>query len=158
KQFLLVQGEPGVGKSTLVRHFLEHAAPEAVLLSGRCYEQESVPFKGLDTVIDSLSSYLAGLAAPGTDKLLARGVRFLASIFPVLRRVPAVASRCSDDQDVAGMTRLREQAFGELKRLLGAIAAAAPPLVLFVDDLQWADQDSLALLHALLTGADAPRV
>jgi serine/threonine protein kinase len=157
KQLLLVQGEPGVGKSTLVRHFLERAVPDAVVLSGRCYEQESVPFKAFDTVIDSLSLHLANLSEAATEKLLTSGVRFLSSVFPVLRRVPAVAARSSDDREVAGAARVREQAFRELKRLLGAIAEAVP-LVLFVDDLQWADQDSLALVQSLLTGADAPRV
>jgi hypothetical protein len=54
RELIIVQGEPGVGKSTLVRRFLEsHVAldGEAVILAGRCYEQESVPFKAFDTVI-----------------------------------------------------------------------------------------------------------
>jgi predicted ATPase/serine/threonine protein kinase len=158
-EFVLVQGEPGVGKSTLVRGFLEREValdPQAVVLAGRCYEQESVPFKAFDTVIDSLSLQLAALPAEKIDEYLRSGVRFLASIFPVLKRVPAVAERVPDDRVVATALALRDQAFSELKHLLGAMSREMP-LVLFIDDLQWADKDSLALLEALFTPPDAPR-
>ena len=45
-----------------------------------------------------------------------------------------------------------------LRRLIGAFAAAEHPLALFLDDLQWADAASLALLDELLTAADTRHV
>jgi predicted ATPase len=155
-EFVVVQGEPGVGKSALVRWFLERREPpKGIVLEGRCYEQESVPFKAFDTVIDSLSLHLARLSDAASAKLLSGGVGCLAEVFPVLRRVPAVATRLHTEREMLGNVKLREHAFVELKRLLHAMATEVP-LVLFIDDLQWADQDSFALLEALFTGADAP--
>jgi predicted ATPase len=156
-QLVLIEGEPGVGKSTLARRFVEHyARPSAVVLAGRCYEQESVPFKAFDTVIDSLSQHLASLPADAVIALLRSGIRYLPIIFPVLKRVPAVAERAPAARELMSTAMfVRERAFAELKRLLAALAASAP-LVLLVDDLQWADQDSLALLESLFTGADVP--
>ena len=60
-----VHGPSGIGKSALVRRFLDQlsASGDVVVLRGRCYEQESVPYKALDGVIDSLSHYLALSAA-----------------------------------------------------------------------------------------------
>src|SRR6185312_13753173 len=56
---VLVRGESGVGKSSLVRRFAEEAAVRgAVVLAGRCYERESVPYKALDGVIDALTSFM----------------------------------------------------------------------------------------------------
>src|SRR5262249_4594266 len=102
-KLVFIEGEPGVGKSALVRHFLADEAahdPRLVVLAGRCYEQESVPFKGLDTVVDSLSVYLASLDGPDAIGLLLGGVRFLASVFPVLMRVPVVARQVPPDRAV----------------------------------------------------------
>ena len=53
----IVRGSSGMGKSALVRQFLDEVAipSGAIVLEGRCYERESVPYKGLDSVIDALT-------------------------------------------------------------------------------------------------------
>ncbi len=57
-----VHGPSGIGKSWLVGHFTDQLRSEgAVVLAGRCYEHESVPFKSLDPVIDELARYLRTL-------------------------------------------------------------------------------------------------
>ncbi|HWX09646.1 MAG TPA: serine/threonine-protein kinase, partial [Gaiellaceae bacterium] len=57
---VLVGGPSGMGKSTVVQHFLDELVErgEGVVLRGRAYERESVPYKGVDSVVDALSRYL----------------------------------------------------------------------------------------------------
>jgi predicted ATPase len=140
-----IEGEPGIGKSSLVHRFLGAAGRGAVVLSGRCYEQESVPFKGIDAIVDSISQYLIGLPDERVASILAGGVRFLATVFPVLNRIPQVADATSNARTIDNPMALRDQAFGEFERLLSALAGRRP-VVLFLDDLQWADSGSLELL------------
>src|SRR5581483_1422441 len=60
-----IKGRSGIGKSALARHFLEgleKSESDLLIFSGRCYEQESVPYKALDSIIDLLSRYLKSLS------------------------------------------------------------------------------------------------
>src|SRR5262249_58761174 len=79
----------GMGKTTLAERFLERVAERerAVILRGRSYEQESVPFKGMDSLIDALSQFLAGLPQDQLAALVPEDMSILARAFPVLRRL-----------------------------------------------------------------------
>ncbi len=58
-KFVFVEGASGTGKSVLVEAFVQQAIGRgAVVLNGRCYEMESVPFKAIDSLVDSLVEYL----------------------------------------------------------------------------------------------------
>ncbi|HEX5057791.1 MAG TPA: AAA family ATPase, partial [Kofleriaceae bacterium] len=84
----------------------------------------------------------------------------LLQIFPVLRGVAAldVAARLDRARDPgAAEIDQRSLAFAALADLLAAVAARRP-VVLMLDDIHWADADSLALLGELFAGAGAPPV
>jgi serine/threonine protein kinase len=152
---VLVGGPSGMGKSTVVQHFLDELVErgEAVVLRGRAYERESVPYKGVDSVVDALSRYLMRLSDREDSLTLPHDVWALARLFPVLRRVPSIASM---EEPVAGdPTRMRRRAFFALRELLAALARRQP-LVVFVDGVQWGDSDSAALLLELVRPPDAP--
>ena len=153
-----VHGRSGAGKSTLLARFLSDVADDAttVVLTGRCYEQESVPYKAVDSLVDALTRYLMTLGRSELQGLMPEHAAALARMFPVLERVEAfpaggATSRAADPRDT------RKAASAALRQLLGRIAAQRR-LILYVDDVQWGDADSALLLGDVLTGADAPRV
>ena len=151
-----VEGESGIGKTKLVRHFIERISADAdapLVLSGRCHERETLPFKGLDGIVDALARILNKIELdelPPSAELTA-----LAQTFPVLLRVPAIAREAAPLP--ANLLELRARAFRALRRLFDAVSAVQP-LVVTIDDIQWADSDSLALLAELLHGPASPRL
>ena len=154
---IYVQGPSGIGKSALVQCFLDRvlSREHIVVLRGRCYEYESVPFKALDGVIDSLSQLLSALPRSQVDPLLPPDLAALSRLFPVMLQVEAGASVRQREQPHTDPLALRQRAFTALRELLTRLAARQP-LVVYIDDLHWADADSAVLLEELLRPPQAP--
>ncbi|MDC3379004.1 serine/threonine-protein kinase, partial [Planctomycetota bacterium] len=153
-----VAGASGMGKSALVERFasdLEHGG-RALVLRGRCHPQELVPFKALDRLVDELSRYLRRLDM-SSGVPIPEHVTDLLRLFPVLRRVGALANAGSTDETVGDPVTRRRRGARALRWLIARVSERLP-VVAWIDDLQWGDTDSLFLLRELLTGPDPPRV
>ncbi|WP_437876587.1 serine/threonine-protein kinase [Sorangium sp. So ce513] len=143
-----IEGESGVGKSALLRRFLERIDKDALVLAGRCYEREAVPYKAVDELIDALSRHLARRPPEEVKALLPPNAGLLGTVFPVLRTVPAITEARARRKAI-DPPEIRALVFAALRELLGRLAAERP-LVLAIDDLQWADADSVALLSEVM--------
>jgi tetratricopeptide (TPR) repeat protein len=150
-----ISGEPGMGKSRLVQKFLANVErdTDTIVVRGRAYEREAVPYKALDGAIDTLSDRLVALEERGDLPSLPADVWALAQIFPVLRRVGAVAEMPA--QPIGDPHEARARAFGALRELLATLAARAP-LVVFLDDVHWGDIDSATLLLEIVRPPNPP--
>jgi len=155
---VFLHGSSGMGKTALALHFLDglrEKHPGVVILEGRCYERESVPYKALDGVVDSLTKYLSSLPEAKAEALMPREVLALARLFPVMLQVDSVFSAPQREQEIPDPFTLRRKAFAALRELLARISDRHP-LVLYIDDLQWSDADSTTLLEDLLRPPDSP--
>jgi hypothetical protein len=154
-----VRGPSGIGKSTLIAETLARIATQhrgAVILRGRCYEQELVPFKAVDGLIDGLSRFWRRMPDAEAAAILPRAASSLPRLFPVLARVGVVAEApaMAESRDPLEM---RGRAFGALREVLQRLSDRRL-VVMFLDDLQWVDGDTLNLLEEVLRPPDAPRV
>jgi len=153
-------GLSGIGKSALARHFLAElrkSDPEVVILEGRCYERESVPFKAIDGVIDSLTRFLMSLPDAKAESLTPREIHALAKLFPVMLQVDSVFNAPQREMEIPDPFTLRRRAFAALRELLAQISEHQS-LIIWIDDLQWADPDSIILLEELLRPPGSPRL
>ncbi len=152
---LRISGGAGMGKSTLVQHFLDEleAGGEVAMLCGRAYERESVPYKAVDSLVDSLATLLCRIEEAEGPISTPKHAPALARLFPVLKRVPSFAEL--PEQAVEDAQGVRHHAFGALRELLGSLARRRP-LVLYIDDVQWGDVDSVALLQEAIRPPRAP--
>ena len=155
-----VSGESGIGKSTLLRSFrrtLARTDPDIVILTGRCHQNETVPYKGLDDLVDGLSNYLKALPPIEVEALVPRDAPSLIRMFPVLAQVEGIASVRRKSMDVVDAQELRRRAFASLQDLFARLSERQT-LVLAIDDLQWSDLDSAAFLRDLFVTLSPPSV
>ena len=153
-----LSGPSGIGKTALVKRFLESlrrdSGPELVVLEGRCYERETVPFKAIDAVVDQLARYWNELPPDEAAELLPGNAPLLPRLFPELGRVAAIAAAPRGEAP-PDPHELRQGAFTALRHVLKRLAIKRE-LILFLDDLQWSDLDSLRLLADLMRPPDPP--
>ena len=131
-------------------------AEDAVVLSGRCYEQEWVPFKAVDSLVDALARHLKRLPSRELERLLPRDVSVAG---PGLPGACGRSTRHSAaPTPLASCPTRRSSGSGssrELRELLVRLGEGSN-LVLMIDDLQWGDADSAALLADLIHIAGPP--
>jgi predicted ATPase/DNA-binding SARP family transcriptional activator len=138
-QAVILQGEAGIGKTRLAEEFLAWAgAQEADVLQGRAFEAGGrLPYQPL---VEALRSRIEQENAPD-DLLSDPWLAELSRLLPELRdRYPDLAAPTGDE------TAARIRLFEAVVRLVQALAERAP-VVLFLDDIQWADAASLDVLH-----------
>jgi len=154
---VFVRGRSGEGKTSLVEKFLQPLRRERsmLVLSGRCYDRESVPFKAIDCIIDALVAHLRSRSSGDVHALVPNDIPMLVHLFPVLRRVPAIADRAMRDITGIDSRQIRYRAFAALREMLATISRSTP-VILFIDDLQWGDADSATALFELLQPPDPP--
>ena len=153
----VVRAPSGMGKTSLVHRFFERVRAthdDVLLLRGRCLEREDVPYKAIDHLIDELSDWWLGLPPKEAQALLPRDACLLPTLFPVLDRVPAIADAPRTRQ-IADPQARRTHAFDALRETLQRLGDRRT-VVLFLDDMQWVDRDTTALLADLMRAPDPP--
>jgi eukaryotic-like serine/threonine-protein kinase len=151
---VLVRGGSGMGKSALLERFAELAASHTLVLRGRCYEQESMPYKAFDGIADALANHLGKLPPAAARRLLPHHLPALVRLFPVLGHALDVSAAPGLPAEFTEPRELRSRAFDALKELLHNLNRGTK-LVIAVDDLQWGDSDSVRMLRHLLAAPDA---
>jgi DNA-binding SARP family transcriptional activator/class 3 adenylate cyclase len=153
-RLVLVSAEAGMGKTRLLAEVAEMAyGRDLLVLAGGCYEEEGrLPWGPLH---DALLDYVR--VQP--ENLLRRQ---LGDLLPSLAQiVPELRARLHDIPDSAGgdAEAQRLRLFSTVAQVLERIADEKP-LVLILDDLHWADDVTLQILHFLVRqpGLDNVRI
>jgi serine/threonine protein kinase len=151
---LCVAGEPGIGKTTLVEDFLAEVATEyqGTIARGRCSER----LAGTEAYLPLLEA-LESLMKGGSNPAMARVMKQIAPTW-YARVVPlsgesAESARLLAEVKAASQERMKR----ELANFLQSVAHQRP-LVLFFDDLHWADVSTIDVLSFLAGKFDVMRV
>ncbi|MEO6723954.1 MAG: protein kinase [Blastocatellia bacterium] len=155
---LCVAGEPGIGKTTLVEDFLAELAAEGqcTIARGRCSER----LAGTEAYLPLLEALESLLQSGGTLPNAGPAARAMKQIAPTW--YAQVASLSGDSEESARLlaevkAASQERMKRELANFLQEVARLRP-LVLFFDDLHWADVSTIDLLSFLACKFDTLNV
>ena len=137
---VLLEGEPGIGKSRLMRELGAYSGSRGLCtLSTNCYEIErAMPYQ---PVIDLVTKALDLASKETLTKLPPVSLAEIAALVPAVAERVAVPSLSADFPE-ARQARL----FRAIVQLLEALAVGRQ-LVVMVDDIQWADDASVQFMH-----------
>ncbi len=150
-QLLCVTGEPGIGKTTLVEDFLTELAVEGqcTIARGRYSER----LAGTEAYLPLLEA-LEGLLQSGNNPAMARVMKQIAPTW--YAQVAPLSG--SDEESARLLAEVKAASQEQMKRELSAFlqeVARLRPLVLFFDDLHWADVSTIDVLSFLAGKFDA---
>lgn len=150
---LLVGGAPGAGKSTLIHQGVRPLAPGYWASGKSNLLQQEIPYAPLAEILKSLMTQLLGkpaleletLGEQLIERLKGRG-KLLAELAPEAELVIGVAPELPNMPARHALERANQT----LLDVLEVFAQPGRPLVLFIDDVQWADDSTLSFLQAFI--------
>ncbi|MFK7986071.1 MAG: AAA family ATPase [Sandaracinaceae bacterium] len=161
-RLLLIKGFSGIGKTALVREVHRRVATRGAISVGGKFDQfdRGQPYQSFVQALGVLVRVLLGrdsaldAVADNVRNALRGNGQALIDVVPELEdligRQPALP--------IVSASEAKHRFHGAVRALLCAIATARRPLILFLDDLQWADLPSLELITTLVTDPDTQHV
>ncbi|MGH7631497.1 MAG: sigma 54-interacting transcriptional regulator [Gemmatimonadales bacterium] len=158
-ELVLVSGYSGIGKTSLVHEvYRSLTRGQAQLITGK-FDQlaRDVPYRALAQAFRTLvrqtltaSDDAIGEWAGRLSGALGQNAHVIIDIIPELERIVGP----QPPAPVLGAAEAQNRFNFVFRKFVGAFARPDHPLVVFLDDLQWADAATLALLPSLLTDPD----
>jgi predicted ATPase len=157
---VLISGYSGVGKTALIEEGRRRLASDGIVFAYGKFDQfnRGTPY---DSVVQALRE-LVRVVAPQDEPVLrewrsALGESLGDTTDILMELVPELADHLGAPltQTETSPAEARNRLATAVRRLLHAVASPERPLVLFLDDLQWADLPTIDLLTRLAEGGDA---
>ncbi|MCZ6620136.1 MAG: AAA family ATPase, partial [Gammaproteobacteria bacterium] len=148
----ILLGEMGAGKSFLSRDLMYQAERIgfSVLVGNSIERSNSPPYWPWASVLDGLANFrIPRAAATKFD----RSVEILEQAFPIAFKSKRVRSSLRDALSPRDQLQIHEAG-----RLVLETAAHVKPILIVIEDIQWADERSLELVHHLMQGIESAPV
>ncbi|MEZ4267242.1 MAG: AAA family ATPase [Myxococcota bacterium] len=162
-EFYVVRGRAGIGKSSLIGEAGRWmAAGRGIFLTGKAealereapYAPVIAALRGFVQTVLAQSPAVADAWRAVILEAVGRNGRALTQVLPDFELILGAQPELDEATPAEAENRFREV----LRRFVRALAGPSRPFALFIDDLQWADRPTLALLQSLALDPDAPHI
>ncbi|MBD2576413.1 SpoIIE family protein phosphatase [Oscillatoria sp. FACHB-1406] len=160
-QFILIKGEPGAGKSYLVNQFFERSKQhQCFFIEGKFEQlQPNTPYAcliqafrvSIDKLLAQNQATLEKWKGEFEQALGVHG-QLIVDVIPELEMIIGKQRSVPSLKPNDSLNRFNSV----FKKFVRVFARPEHPLILFLDDLQWADTASLSVIRVLLSGLDNP--
>ncbi|MBN2381867.1 protein kinase [bacterium] len=155
---LLIEGDAGIGKTRLVEEasrFIKKFMKKGTILmvSGSCAEHETIPYKPLIECLRNLLVKSEVLSDQQTREHINDWGKELATLLPELGVFLKGGSErvvINDAQTEPNHEKIKQVLYQSVARFLRLICDRRP-IIIFVDNLQWADSATLDMFRALMS-------
>lgn len=158
-ELLLVAGDAGVGKSALIGEFQRRVADSGgFFITGKQNEyQRNIPYHALIQAFTGLVNLMLMESALQLAQWKTRITEAVgtsgALLTDLIPQLELIIGRQPPPWE-PGPSEAQHQFLQAFQNFVRAVARKENPLVIFIDNLQWADDASLTLLGSLLAGTE----
>lgn len=155
----LISGYSGIGKTTVVKEMYQQIfKKQGFFLQGK-YDQfkKDVPYSAIVSALTSLIKYILSYREEeliqwktSINEALGEDAGILAELMPDLKLLIGEQDRATELSPFQNQNRFQQI----LEKFIKVFAAKKHPLVIFLDDLQWADSGSLALMESVVKNGE----
>ncbi|BFH65364.1 helix-turn-helix transcriptional regulator [Paenibacillus azoreducens] len=160
-EMVYISGEAGIGKTSLMDEMFrkQQHAQDFFYITGK-FEQLSMesPYHPIIQAFRGLMRHLLGLRIDRSEEWKTKLQNALGSNANVITAIIPEAGLLLGNTPAAEELQASESKkrfIYAFRKFVQALASKEQPLVLFIDDLQWANSSSLQLLHALLSDPES---
>ncbi len=158
-ELVLIAGPSGIGKTTVVKELQKAIVEQRGYFSQGKYEplQRNLPFSGFIQALGDLTRQLLTESDGQLERWRLKIMTALGENSQILIEViPELAALLGPQPPVSELTGSAEQNRFNLviQKFIQVFTQPAHPMVMFLDDLQWADMESLALIERLMNDID----
>ena len=159
-EIVMVCGEPGCGKTSLVRSISKHVFQDrGEFISGKFDQfQRNRPYSAIIQAFQELLKKRLSSPAPVIDAwkkritdILGQNAGLIAEVIPEIEQIIGKQAQPPDLESAKARNRFNLT----FKNFVKVFPSMDRPLVLFLDDLQWADHSSIELIKHLLEDQDS---
>jgi serine/threonine protein kinase/serine phosphatase RsbU (regulator of sigma subunit) len=148
---LLVEGQPGTGKSRLVRELMDGARRDlALVLSCKCTPSDPIPFGPLRKAIDAYLRRVKRLPAQERRRAEQAAREAIGDYGPLFKRFsPTLSALIGETRESPDLGDAHDTFYIAVSELLLAVGKGHPATVLYIDDVQWLDDASRQVIKRL---------
>ncbi len=143
--FVLVEGPPGCGKSSLIRELLRDEPPDLVQLFCKCTKADTTPMAPIRAALDAYCEAVLSEAGEALERLRTATLPHAAHLVSLSDSLGRILDLPPSAAEPASADRFRSAVADTLIK----VGALNKGLVVVVDEVQWADDSTLRLLRQL---------